>query len=165
MTFDELIAERITSKLAMPDTRAVPTPAMRERLAPGHRGRTVVSSWDFQAIAGAGALRSSALDMLTFLAANMDLRQTPLAPALKRTHRRRKDAGSSRMGIGLGWHILGRGKREIIWHNGGTGGYRSFTGFVPATKRGIVILTNSQGGKPDDLGFRWLEAALPSREK
>lgn len=165
MTFDELIAERITSKLAMPDTRAVPTPAMRERLAPGHRGRTVVSSWDFQAIAGAGALRSSALDMLTFLAANMDLRQTPLAPALKRTHRRRKDAGSSQMGIGLAWHILGRGKREIIWHNGGTGGYRSFTGFVPATKRGIVILTNSQGGKPDDLGFRWLEAALPSREK
>ena len=29
--------------------------------------------------------------------------------------------------------------QEVIWHNGGTGGYRSFIGFVKATKTAVVV--------------------------
>ncbi|MCH7872750.1 MAG: serine hydrolase, partial [Planctomycetes bacterium] len=116
-------------------------------------------------LAGAGALRSTARDMLDFLAANMGLIETPLLKAMKSSHERRNDAGSSRMAIGLAWHIRGSGENTIIWHNGGTGGYRSFAGFIPRQKRGIVILTNSSHDNPDDLGMHWLDPKIPLRNR
>ena len=64
------------------------------------------------------------------------------------------------MDIGLGWHVMKRPTRSIIWHNGGTGGYRSFAGFDPASRRGVVVLTNSAIGS-DDIGFHLLDATLP----
>ena len=31
---------------------------------------------------------------------------------------------------------------DIVWHNGGTGGYSSFIGFNARTGEGLVVLTN-----------------------
>ncbi|HEX8830069.1 MAG TPA: DUF3471 domain-containing protein, partial [Longimicrobium sp.] len=50
---------------------------------------------------------------------------------------------------------------DVVWHNGGTGGYRSFAGFRPATGAAVVVLTNSGGPGADDLGFHLLNPALP----
>jgi serine-type D-Ala-D-Ala carboxypeptidase/endopeptidase len=77
------------------------------------------------------------------------------------THRKRASAGSAEMGIGLGWHLLHRGGDDILWHNGGTGGYRAFTGFRPATGTALVVLTNSAGEGADDIGFHLLNPAFP----
>ena len=164
-TLEKLIQSRITAKLEMTDTAMTLTPDMTRRWAKGHMGEAEVPAWDFQALAGAGALRSTAHDMLSFLAANMGLIETPLLPAMKKSHERRNDAGSSRMAIGLGWHIRGGGENAIIWHNGGTAGYRSFVGFIPKQKRGIVVLTNSSHDNPDDLGIHWLDPSSPLRKK
>jgi hypothetical protein len=46
---------------------------------------------------------------------------------------------------------------EIIWHSGGTGGFRSYLGFNPKTERGIVILSNSTEDWPDELGMVLLD--------
>jgi CubicO group peptidase (beta-lactamase class C family) len=81
-----------------------------------------------------------------------------LIKALRETHRERADAGT--MQIGLGWHIK---DHKYVWHNGGTGGFRSFAGFDPEKKRAIVILTNSVNGA-DDLGFHWLDATAPLKQ-
>jgi hypothetical protein len=35
-----------------------------------------------------------------------------------------------------------RGDRVVLWHNGGTGGFRAFAGFVPAAGVGAVALAN-----------------------
>src|SRR5262249_11326259 len=52
---------------------------------------------------------------------------------------------------------------EIIWHNGGTGGYRSFVGFRPRTKVGVVVLSNTfTGAGIDDIGLHILDAKLPT---
>jgi tetratricopeptide (TPR) repeat protein len=45
----------------------------------------------------------------------------------------------------------------VIWHNGGTGGYRTFCGFVKETGKGVVVLTNSDKGA-DDIGMRLLNS-------
>ena len=45
-----------------------------------------------------------------------------------------------------------RPRRGIVWHNGGTGGYRSFLGFTADRRRGVVILCNT-AADVDDLGF------------
>ncbi len=61
------------------------------------------------------------------------------------------------MRIGLGW-VTRRGHgRELHWHNGGTGGYRSFLGFDLESRTGVVVLSKS-GDSVDDLGFHLLDS-------
>ena len=68
----------------MTSTRITLTPEMEQRFAAGHSSDLVtVSRWDIPSLAGAGALRSSANDMLKFLAAAMGYSHTKLAPAFK----------------------------------------------------------------------------------
>lgn len=164
MSYEQLVTRRVLAPLGMKETAITLSPALRARLVPGH-GDTgqVVANWDLTALAGAGALRSTVRDMLTFLAANLDSSRGPLARPLHETHVSRHAAGSPTMTIGLAWHILAPpGGGSIVWHNGGTGGYRSFIGFDPVRRIGVVLLTNSVAGA-DDIGFHLLDASLPLR--
>jgi hypothetical protein len=61
--------------------------------------------------------------------------------------------------IGLGWIIMLAHDREIAWHNGGTGGFRSFVGYDPDARTGVVVLSNAGG--VDDIGFHLLNPKLP----
>jgi CubicO group peptidase (beta-lactamase class C family) len=120
------------------------------------------ANWDIPTLAGAGALRSDAKDILTFLGAELGYVDTPLKAAMRAQLAPRRPAGSPVMSVALGWHILSPpGKDPIVWHNGGTGGYRSFMGFDPKSGVGVVVLANAvtaAGG--DDIGFHLL-AGLP----
>jgi hypothetical protein len=64
---------------------------------------------------------------------------------------------SKTMRVGLAWITTYRG---IVWHNGGTGGYRSFLGFTGDRRHGVIVLTDSAVGV-DDLGLATLEADAP----
>jgi CubicO group peptidase (beta-lactamase class C family) len=132
-------------------------------LATGYRDRTPVKAWTWNnqsVLTGAGGIVSSAEDMLKFLSAQLSTDKTMINTAFQETHKERSDAGSPTMQIGLGWHIR---DHKYIWHNGRTGGFRSFIGFDPVRKRGIVILTNSTTGA-DDLGLHWLDDSIPLKE-
>jgi CubicO group peptidase (beta-lactamase class C family) len=64
---------------------------------------------------------------------------------------------------GLAWHLLDRrDAAPIWWHNGGTGGFRSFVGFDPAVGRGVAVLANDTRSV-DRIGSVMLER-LPARE-
>lgn len=157
--YEQLIRERILAPLGMTSTTMTLSPEHRARLAPGHGAEgNVVSNWDIPTLAGAGALRSNVEDMLKFLKANIDS-TSEVSKRIRNATVARKPAGSATMEIGLGWHILNRPDRKIVWHNGGTGGYRTFAGFDPAARRGVVVLTNMSEGH-DDIGFHLLD---PSR--
>jgi CubicO group peptidase (beta-lactamase class C family) len=97
--------------------------------------------------------------MLKFASANLHPERGPLERAMAFAHQRRASAGA--MGIGLNWLILGTGRDTIIWHNGGTGGYRSFIGLDPSATTAVVVLTNSGGAGSDDIGFHLLDPAIP----
>ena len=72
--------------------------------------------------------------------------------------------------MGLGWLVkpLGgsKGESRVFWHNGGTGGYRSYTGFAQGQDVGVVLLSNSTA-PPDATGRRLLDrlASLSAAEK
>lgn len=160
-SYEDLVVERILRPLGMNDTRITLTPAMKRRLTPGHSvSGEVVANWDLPALAGAGALRSTANDLLKFLVANLDSASKPLGAVLATTHMARHDIAGSPMRIGLNWHILTPFGRPLVWHNGGTGGYRTFIGFDKANDRGVVVLSN-QNVSVDDIGFHSLEARAP----
>lgn len=152
-SYEDLLRERIIDPLGMRDTRIALTDAMKSRLAQGHGPELEpVKNWDLDVLAGAGALRSTANDMLRLLEAALGGK---LGEKLKLALADRKGAGPS-MTIGLGWHVF-EGERRIIWHNGGTGGYRSFAGFCPATGKGVVVLANS-AHSADDIGLHLLDS-------
>ncbi|WP_332248909.1 serine hydrolase [Nocardioides sp. CF8] len=58
--------------------------------------------------------------------------------------------------MGLGWMRIDKPQR-LWWHNGGTGGYRSFAGFRPDRRDAVVVLAN-QSRSVDLLGIRVLRS-------
>jgi CubicO group peptidase (beta-lactamase class C family) len=160
-SYEQLLIERIFEPLGMRDTRIVLTSGMSRRLARGHdEAGAPAANWDLPTLAGAGALRSTANDMLKFLAANLDSARTPVARALATTRVARRDVPGGPLQIGLGWHILSPFGQPIVWHNGGTGGYRAFIGLDHRTQRGVVVLSN-KSISPDDIGIHILEPRSP----
>ena len=161
--YEALVRARVLAPLGMTSTAITLSPEMKARLAAGH-GPTLqpVANWDLPALAGAGALRSTANDMLTFLAANLGYVETPLAPAMAATLTMRRPTTLPNTTIGLAWHVLATHGKEIVWHNGGTAGYRTFIGFDPKARVGVVVLSNAgTAAGPDDIGRHLLDTALP----
>lgn len=161
MSYEELVRRRVLEPLGMTDTSITLTEAQKKRLTSGS-GPTLrpVKNWRFDALAGAGALRSTARDMLKLLAAAMGLRETPLRRAFDLMLEKTRPTGTPDLDIAMAWHVWTRYGTEIVWHNGGTGGYRSFAGYDPKTKTGVVVLCNTSFGV-DDLGLHALEPKWP----
>lgn len=163
MSYEDLVKTRILKPLGMNDTTVTLSPALRARTARGFdENGEATALWDMPALTGAGGLRSTAKDLAKFVAANLNLTKSNLADAFTDARKPQREAGA-KMKIGLNWHILAGSAGEIIWHNGGTGGFHSFIGFVPAQKRGIVVLTNSTESI-DDIGFNFLDAQIPLKK-
>ena len=156
-TYGALTDEAILKPLRMMMSGTAFTDAMRAHLAPGHDATgKKVKNWDLDALAGAGAIRSTTNDMLRYLKANMGIDESPLAAAMKLAQQPRSDM-SKTVRIGLAWMTT---DKEIVWHNGRTGGYASFLGFTANGRRGVVILTDT-AVSTDDLGFGTLDATAP----
>ena len=162
--YETLVTRRVLDPLGMSDTAIALSPPARGRLATGHDlSLEPVPNWDLPALAGAGALRSTASDLLAFLEANLGLRESRLDAALRATHESRRSFEPPSMDIGLGWLIRTEHGREIRWHNGGTGGYRSFIGFDRDAGVGVVVLSNA-ARDVDDLGFHLLDRRFAMTE-
>jgi serine-type D-Ala-D-Ala carboxypeptidase/endopeptidase len=157
-SYEQLVRERICAPLRLVDTSiSIPVQAL-PRFADGHnrRGRKV-SHWDLATLAGAGALRSTVADLLRFLELQLRQPTTRLGRVAWATHEPRVRRG--RLAQGLGWASLPlRGQPvEMLWHNGGTGGFRGFVGFVKENATGVAVLSNC-ARSVDAIGFRTLEA-------
>ena len=159
--YETLVRKRITQPLGMSDTKIKLTPEMMARLATGHNPALMsVPNWDLPTLAGAGALRSTVNDMLKFVAANLGLTKSPLLVAMQKAHQSQRETGQPDLSIGLNWHILKKFDSEMIWHNGGTGGYHSFIGLDKKNRRGVVVLSNS-ANDIDDIGRHLLVSQYP----
>jgi len=152
--YESLLIKTIAKPLRMNETKITLDEKMKKNLAKGYNKGVEAENWDIPTLAGAGAIRSSTYDMLKFLSANLGFLKTPLQAAMNKTHEVRHDKAGG-MRVGLGWHIAKGKNGDVIWHNGGTGGYHAFAGFVKETGEGIVILTNSTESI-DDIGFHLL---------
>lgn len=151
-TYDDLVQQRLFEPLQMTLSGMSPTKQMRAHLAAGHGDDgSPARNWAFGAMEGAGGIFSSTHDMLNYLRMNMGKIDMPGGSTNALAHEPRRDVGGGAR-IGLAWMTQPRSEGDFIWHNGSTGGYRSFLGFSADGKRGVVIMTNSTTSV-DDLGF------------
>jgi serine-type D-Ala-D-Ala carboxypeptidase/endopeptidase len=110
----------------------------------------------------AGSLRFTTEDLLRFLAACL---QPPAgargdAVTLGQQPQARLAA---RIPVGLCWLILSDpNRRRVVWHNGGSWGFRSFAGFAPDQNSAAVVLSNS-ARSVDRLGLE-LKQDRPSED-
>jgi D-alanyl-D-alanine-carboxypeptidase/D-alanyl-D-alanine-endopeptidase len=161
-SYEELERERVWNPLGMTHTAITLTPWMQEHLALGHdESGKVVSNWDIPTFAGAGAIRSTTIDMLKFADANLHPERGPLERAMAFAHVERAPGSAPNVRIGLNWFNVYMRTDTIVRHNGGTGGYRTFIGLVPSHKTAVVIMTNSAGEGADDIGMHLLDPLIP----
>ncbi|HXY08197.1 MAG TPA: serine hydrolase domain-containing protein [Terriglobales bacterium] len=154
VSYEQLVRTRIADPLGLNSTRITLSEEMKAQLAEGYdRALHPTPMWDLPTLAGAGALRSTARDLLTFLAAVLGYVPSPLAAAMVATLAVRYPTGIPGLEIALAWHISTRDGKEVIWHNGGTGGFRSFLGYEPNERIAVVVLSNAgTAAGVDDIG-------------
>ena len=163
MKYPALLAQQVTEPLTMRDTIVTLSAEQQRRFIEGHAAdHSVAHPWDLDALAGAGAIRSTANDMLTYLQAQLHPDKLPssratkahtLPAAIKLTHELRAEAGTE-MQIGFGWlYVTATG---TFWHNGGTGGFNSYAFFNPKEDYAGIVLFNTTvtptGGFADAVG-------------
>ncbi|MBS1553815.1 MAG: serine hydrolase [Bacteroidetes bacterium] len=159
VSYSKLIKETILSPLDMKQT-FISGERTDKLLAAGYTDKTNMKAWtwtDQSVLTGAGGIISNVEDMMKYLVAQFNTTNPMLKKTFELARQERAAAGNLTYQIGLGWHLA---DHKYIWHNGGTGGFRSFAGFDPESERAIVILTNSTNGA-DDLGFHWLNSVYP----
>jgi serine-type D-Ala-D-Ala carboxypeptidase/endopeptidase len=163
MSYEQLVQTRILGPLGMKSSGITLSASMKARLAVGHNSSLEpVANWDLPTLAGAGALRSTADDMLDFLTANLGYTKTPLASAMAAQLAVRRPTGEPGLEIALGWHVLTSHDHEIVWHNGGTGGYRTYMAYDLKRRIGVVVLSNtSTTVGVDDIGLHLMDGGVP----
>lgn len=158
-SYEELLHYYLVDSLGMTMTSTKMTPEIQKKLAKGYneKGEPTLN-WDFDALAGCGAIRSNMSDMIKYLSFQMGKSDTlKFSEGLKLMQTRRFDTDIQGTTIGMGWHISETmWDRTVIWHNGGTGGYSSFIGFVPETNTGVVVLSN-QANSVDGVAIEILK--------
>ena len=159
--YESLIRSRIADPLGMLDTGITLSSSMKQRMATGHNATLApVTNSDLPTpLAGAGALRSSANDMLTFLEAFLGYKKSPLAPAMEAMLEVRRPAGQAK--IGLAWFIYSLHDLEIAGHEGATRGFCSFVGYDQKARTGIVVLSNAVRSGVGDVGLHLLNPKVP----
>jgi len=141
--YEELLLERICRPLEMHSTRLTLDDALKARLIPGHDADGNPNpNWKFACLAPCGGLHSTANDLLKFLAAHLELTDTPLKPAIELATKPHFTV-NPKLDMGLNWILR---KPEPVYHNGMTGGYSSFIAYYKARKLGVVVLVDTALG-------------------
>ena len=111
-------------------------------------------AWSLGVFAGAGALRANTAQMLALLEAAR-LGRAPFDAAAQREQARLHATGA----VGLGWMRTEKHGDRIVWHNGGTGGFRSFFGYSELSGRAVLLMANGNL-ELDGLGLHLINPAF-----
>ena len=161
MDFRALVSARVLNPLGMRSTAFAVSAEMSKRAAAGHNALLqTVPAWDVaEPLAGSGGLRSTANDLLTFVSAILNRRSSRIYAAATLMIDRARSTANTNMQTGLGWKFESRLQgRTLVYHDGASGGYRSFIGFDREVGTGVVILSNTNSEADlNDLGMHLLD--------
>lgn len=139
-TIAELVTTYVTDPAGMKHTTFDVPQHAQQLLTTGYNEEGAEwSYWTIGVFNPAGGLKSDIMDMAVYVRANMKEVNNDFALSHQLTFT------DERYSIGLNWIISPtKNKQTMIWHNGETGGFHSFAGYIKEAGVGIVILSNSQ---------------------
>lgn len=146
-TYEEAIQKYILEPFQMKDTFITVGNERMDRYVKAYdkKGKRVPPI-ELPAIDGAGAIKSTVNDMLTYLEHQIGLRDSPLAESIALTHERQNAKAFKRLDMGLCWMIEDvKWSKYPIYHHGGTTiGFHTYCGFMKEREIGIVIFSTVQ---------------------
>ncbi|MEU5562098.1 serine hydrolase domain-containing protein [Micromonospora musae] len=150
--YPELLDRELLRPLGMTHTVVATEPARlpADRATGAKLGGRTADPWSSSGYAPAGIGVWSTAEDLSRLLVGLLAGTAPGADAATA-----RFTENDRDRIGYGWFTSRHGDREVIWHNGGTGGFRSYAAIERATGRGVVVLGNTEHDV-DQLGLRLL---------
>lgn len=152
MSYQDLVRQRIAKPLEL---GVFYPPATPEQLRPGalvgrSRSGRIRQPWTGEAVGPAGGIRASIHDMAHLTAALLD----GSAPGTGALDPVAEFSGRS-VRIGAAWITLEHNGRLVTWHNGGTGGFRTWLGLDRAAGTGVVLMS-ATSASVDRHGFTLL---------
>ncbi len=141
-SYPDQLRDEITGPLGLSDTLIQLSSDQQRRFIQGYDDKhRPVHAWDLDALAGAGGIRSTAGDMLTYLEANLHPEKyRALSGPLTLSHRLRESTARGGQ-IALAWAYTA--DTGTYLHDGGTGGFSSYAFFNPQADSAAVVLLNS----------------------
>ncbi|MCX5690194.1 MAG: serine hydrolase, partial [Planctomycetota bacterium] len=146
-SYASLVAERVTGPLGMSDTAVVLNADQQSRFAPPHHDGIAAHTWTFDALAGAGAIRSTASDLMKLAVATLHPAASPFPKVIETVLAKHPVSGGPVPMMGLGWHYA-RDTITIL-HTGQTGGYSSAIFLAPSIDAAVVVLANGADSNID----------------
>lgn len=158
-TYEDLLQEYVFRKYQMTNS-TTDKEKIQSQLINGLTPKgEITSNWGFDVLVGAGGIFSSVNDLSKFSQAQFNKENKELALTRKPTF-----IVNDTISLGLAWHLpkLKNGN-ELVFHNGGTGGYSSSMVLDIENKKGVVILSNisayhKERNRVDELCFELLES-------
>ena len=154
--YEAALQSRVLDPLGMKDTYfTVPSAAEARRAQGTDEELASAPKVAVGVLVGGLGLLSTARDQLAFIDAQLDAAaggRQPLRRAMSLTQE--LQARGDGPNVGLGWNIDSAGR---YWQAGSTPGFRSFIGFDPKTRRGVVILSSTAVSLTDGLAKRFYD--------
>jgi serine-type D-Ala-D-Ala carboxypeptidase/endopeptidase len=167
--YETLLKNRLTSPLQMHATSITLSDDQKKLFAPPHNADCMPDHpWHFQAMAGAGAIRSSTADMLRFMQMNLvppqgTADEQAVSKAIELAWKEQLPSKDGSFAMGLGWHIARDGSAR--WHNGQTGGFHSMMLLDRRFNIGVVLLCNTATMEVDQLAESIIRAMIGRDEQ
>jgi CubicO group peptidase (beta-lactamase class C family) len=142
-SYPDQLQEEITGPLGMTDTVVQLSADQQRRFLQGYDDQhRPVHAWDMDALAGAGGIRSTAGDTLTYLEANLHPeKNASLTSAFVLSHQLRANEERGQQ-IALAWAY--GADTGTYWHDGATAGFAAHVFFNPREDCAAVVLLNGQ---------------------
>ncbi len=138
LPYETLLQERICQPLGLHATTSDRGRVSDRLVGALNRHGKPTANWDLNVLVGAGGICSSISDLVRF--AQFSFKEDlPINAMVQAKTLSINDSTS----VALGWHIKHQANGgDWVWHNGGTGGYRSCLAVHPQQEKAVVILSN-----------------------
>ena len=153
-SYETLVTDRILKPLGMKDTYLTLTAPQEARVAKGYDGEGRVMPDNTEVLLGAGALKSTARDMVKFVRWEM----AESDPAVILSHH--SQTGPGAYAAGLNWQMLTSNDRRVIWQTGNIEGYNTYCITEPELKTGLVVFFNEADSKSNPAQGEMVNAIL-----
>ena len=141
--YEQLVKEKLLNPIGMNQTFVTIDRNNKSRIIQGFdENGNQAPIWEDKVLTGAGSFLSNGNDMLKFIRANLNDKETIISKSLLATHIQQLNGET-----GLGWILPSStdkllGNKNIVWHNGMAGGYASFLAIDKINNYGLFVLSN-----------------------